>query len=173
MLAVPLHEEDVAPRFCSADRFIIAELRGGQVCRVRRLTFPEEEWSARLEHLAATGVQVLLCGGFNRRFLPLAEGLGIQVIPGLAGKAEQLIEAFVRDEIERYRFVPCGRGRRHGRGWPRPGDAGTRRRDRELCNAGRRSNRPDRDWAERGTRTAVSGLAERGRDETEESEAGE
>lgn len=121
MLAVPLHGDDVAPRFCSADRFLIAELYRGQILRVRQLTPPEEAWSQRLERLSATGVKVLLCGGFNRGFLPLAEGLGIRVISGLAGEAEQLIDAFLRNEIERYRFLPCrrGRGECHRTGWPR------------------------------------------------------
>jgi hypothetical protein len=36
------------------------------------------------------------------------------VISGLAGEAKRLIDAFARDEIEQYRFLPC-RGRR-GRG---------------------------------------------------------
>jgi len=113
MLAVPLHGKDVAPRFCSADRFLIADPGGRGIRTVRQLTIPEAAWSRRLERLAAADVSVLLCGGFNRSFLPLAEALGIQVIAGLAGEAEQLIEAFLHDEIERYRFLP-GRGRRRG-----------------------------------------------------------
>lgn len=114
MLAVPLHGEDVAPRFCSAHEFVIAEVGGGRVLRARRLTIREEAWSGRLERLSAAGVKVLLCGGFNRSFLPRAEALGIRVISGLAGEAARLIDAFARDEIEQYRFLPC-RGRRAGR----------------------------------------------------------
>ena len=119
MLAVPLHGDDVAPRFCSADRFMIAELDGDRVRRVRQLSVPEEGWSERLERLSAAGVRVLLCGGFNRNFLPLAERFGIRVIFGLAGEADRLIEAFLRNEIERYQFLPSrGRHRRrHGGGW--------------------------------------------------------
>ena len=121
MLAVPLHGEDVAPRFCSAHEFVIAELDGGRVHRICRLTIRDEAWYRRLERLSAAGVKVLLCGGFNRSFLPRAEALGIRVISGLAGEAERLIDAFARDEIEQYRFLPC-RGRRrgsHAGGWPR------------------------------------------------------
>jgi predicted Fe-Mo cluster-binding NifX family protein len=116
MLGVPLHGKDVAPRFCSADRFMIAELDGNRPCHLRRVTIPEEGWARRLEQLSAAGVRVLLCGGFNRRYLPLAEGLGIRVIVGLVGEAEQLIDAFLRDEIERHQFLPCRRGRRQRRG---------------------------------------------------------
>jgi predicted Fe-Mo cluster-binding NifX family protein len=111
MLGVPLHGDDVAPRFCSADQFMIAELDGNRGRRLRRLAIPEEDWAKRLEQLSTAGVRVLLCGGFNRRYLPVAEGLGMRVIVGLVGEAEQLIDAFLRDEIERHQFLPCGRGR--------------------------------------------------------------
>jgi len=119
MLGVPLHGDDVAPRFCSADQFMVAELERNRVRRVRRLSIPEEGCSERLKLLSTAGVRVLLCGGFNRSFLPLAESFGIRVIFGLAGEAERLIDAFLRDEIERYRFLPCrgGRRKRHGGGW--------------------------------------------------------
>ena len=121
MLGVPLHGADVAPRFCSADQFMIAELDGDGVRRIRRLTISDESWSERLKLLAGAGVRVLLCGGFNRSFLPVAEGLGIRAIAGLAGEAERLIDAFLRDELDRHQFLPCrGRhGGRHGGEWPR------------------------------------------------------
>jgi predicted Fe-Mo cluster-binding NifX family protein len=142
MLAVPLHGNDVAPRFCSADRFLIAELDGGQARCVRRLTISEATWAQCLERLSAAGVSVLLCGGFNHRFLPLAGVLGIRVISGLAGEAEQLIDAFARDEIEKFRFLPC-RGRHKGRrgaNWPRQPDP------QEL--RGRKEAEPCRDTTE-------------------------
>jgi len=132
MLGVPLHGEDVAPRFCSADQFMIAELDQGRVRRLHRLSIPEEEWLQRLERLSAAGVRVLLCGGFNRSFLPLAERFGIRVIFGLAGEAERLIDAFLRNEIERYRFLPCrgAHGSGHGgrwSGWSHEGVRGQQR----------------------------------------------
>jgi len=133
MLGVPLHGADVAPRFCSADQFMIAELDGDQICRLRRLTIPEETWSERLKLLSDAGVRVLLCGGFNRSFLPVAEGLGIRVIAGLAGEAERLIDAFLRDELERFQFLPCREKHPecHGAGWPRQSPEGEFRHVKE------------------------------------------
>lgn len=118
MLAVPLHGNEVAPRFCSAIEFMIADVDGERVCHVQRLTIPKEAWPRRLERLSTAGVRILLCGGFNRSFVPVAEGLGMRVISGLAGKADQLIEAFLRDEFEQFRFVPRGMGwGNRGRRW--------------------------------------------------------
>jgi len=117
---------------------MIAELDGGRISRVRRLEIPEESWSKRLKLLAAAGVKVLLCSGFNRSFLPVAEGLGIRVVTGLTGEAEQLIDAFLRDDLDRFRFLPCRgwRWRRHGWAWPRqsPEDGFSRMKGVEECS---------------------------------------
>jgi predicted Fe-Mo cluster-binding NifX family protein len=109
MLAVAIHGENVAPRFCSANQFLIAELGREQVRSIRRVTFSEEGWLQRLERLSAAGVSVLLCGGFNSSLLPLAENLGIRVFSDLAGRAERLVDAFLRNELERYELLPYWR----------------------------------------------------------------
>ena len=132
MLAVPLHGSEVAPRFCSAVEFMLAEVDGGHVCHVQRLTIPQEAWPRRLELLSTAGVRILLCGGFNRSFVPVAEGLGMRVISGLAGDADQLIEAFLRDEFEQFRFVPRGMGAgNRGRRWARRRHGGEGRARKE------------------------------------------
>ncbi len=115
MLAVPLHGDDVAPRFCSADEFVIARPDGGRAHRICRLTIRDEACSRRLEHLSGAGVKVLLCGAFERSLASDAEALGIRVISGLTGKAERLIDSFARGETERHRVL-SGRSRRSGSG---------------------------------------------------------
>lgn len=53
----------------------------------------------RVAELAQLGVRTLLCGGFNRAYLPTAERLGIQVMTGVSGDAEKILAAFLRGEI--------------------------------------------------------------------------
>jgi predicted Fe-Mo cluster-binding NifX family protein len=112
VLAIPLHGDEVAPRFCSSTEFMVVELNERAVSRVSRLLVPDEAWSQRLEQLARAGVTTLLCGGFNRSYLPMARGLGLQVVPGLAGNAAEIVEAFLNDELDRFTFVPCAKASR-------------------------------------------------------------
>ena len=97
-VAVPLFGEDVAPRFGFADNFLVADIEDKKVTSAQRIENSERGWANRLNKLRKLGVEVLLCGGFNRSFIPLAEDLGIGVLAGLAGDAFQAVAAFARGD---------------------------------------------------------------------------
>ncbi len=97
-VAVPLFGQDLAPRFGYADSFLVAEVIDGQVVRIDSVGLEFAGWPNRLGQLKKLGVNTILCGGFNRWFLPLAEDLEIDVIAGLAGNARQVVDAFARGE---------------------------------------------------------------------------
>ena len=105
-LALPLFGDEVAPRFCVADEVLVVEVSDGADPPSHSLSLAGTPWPERLSRLSGQGVTVLLCGGINRRFMPLARNLGIQVIWGLAGRADQLIDAYCRGEIERFCLSP-------------------------------------------------------------------
>ncbi len=98
LVAVPLFGQDVAPRFGFADSFLIAEIEDRQLVRTDQVATVADGWANRLGELRDLEVEVLLCGGFNRAFVPLAEDLGISILAGLAGNARQIVEAFARGE---------------------------------------------------------------------------
>ncbi len=117
LVAVPLFEYDVAPRFGFADTFLIAEIAEKQVVREDQVVTVTGGWANRLGKLRDLDVKVLLCGGFNRAFVPLAENLGITVLAGLTGNAHQLVEAFARGEaMPTFSCDGMGKGRRAGQG---------------------------------------------------------
>jgi len=130
-LAIPLFADHVAPRFCVADEVLVVHLTGSAVASSRTLFLAGDPWPERLSRLSALGVTVLLCGGFNRRFLPFAETLGIQVIWGLVGRADELVEGFCNGNLEAHQLHP---GRRRGR-----------RQEKEKCLETTRQDREERD----------------------------
>ncbi len=117
LVAVPLFGQDVAPRFGFADSFLIAEIVDNQVLRADQVVTIADGWVSRLGQLRDLGIEVLLCGGFNRAFVPLAEELGVSVLAGLVGEARQVLEAFARGEATpTFSCNGMGRRRRAGRG---------------------------------------------------------
>jgi hypothetical protein len=78
---------------------LVVEVERGRETR-RFVTSLGAPWlPGRVAELASLGVRTLLCGGFNRAYLPTAERVGVQVITGVAGDAEKVLAAFLSGHI--------------------------------------------------------------------------
>lgn len=98
-IGIPLFGTEVSPRFCFADRILVVAVERGRARR-RFITSLGEPWlPMRVAELATLGVRMLLCGAFNRTYLPTANRLGIQVVTGVSGEAEAVLAGFLRGEI--------------------------------------------------------------------------
>lgn len=97
-VAVPLFGQDVAPRFGFADSFLIADISPAGAHLSNQVICLVGGWATRLNGLRALNVRVLLCGGFNRTFIPLAQNMGIQVHAGCAGDARRVVERFANGD---------------------------------------------------------------------------
>lgn len=93
-IAVALFGEEVSPRWCGAREALVATVRAGAVEETERLELGTCSNVVRLARLNALGVSVLLCGGFDRRFLWRAQRLGIRVVWGVTGSALQALRTF-------------------------------------------------------------------------------
>jgi predicted Fe-Mo cluster-binding NifX family protein len=111
-VGIPLFGREVSPRFCFAEDILVVVVENGRESR-RFVTSLGEPWlPGRIAALATLGVQTLLCGGFNRAYLPTAERLGIRVVTGISGDAEDALAKLLRGQ-----FIPrSGRPRRCRRG---------------------------------------------------------
>jgi hypothetical protein len=90
-IALSIYEEDISPRFCGADRFLIVDIEGGGEKSRRVIAAVPADFGDRLVLLRDLGVRELLCGGFNRCYLPLAEFLGLRVLWGFWGPADAVV----------------------------------------------------------------------------------
>jgi len=117
-IAIPLCGADIAPRFCFATTVLIVTTTDGpqpwrEVARTT-VDLGAPCFADRLCDLQRRGVDVILCNGFNGRFLPMAEGLGLRVVWGKAGVADgALAEALTNPEFLTAAGEPP---RRRGRG---------------------------------------------------------
>ena len=124
LVAIPMFGKDVSPRFGFAEEFLVADISDGNVTRERRIVVNGAGCHRRLSKLRGLGVELLLCGGFNRRFEPLAQTMGIEVVTGLAGDVKMLLSLLARGEE-----LPdwCGCRSRTSRDRDRPDLRGKRR----------------------------------------------
>jgi hypothetical protein len=95
-VAIALFGEEVSPRFCYAESALVVSLVGGQEVWRQVVSLGEPWIPGRLSQLAGVGVRTILCGAFNRAYLPSAERLGIRVVTGISGNAENALARFSR-----------------------------------------------------------------------------
>ena len=97
-IAVPLLGRNIAPRFGYADRFLLAEILDGKISGMDLESIRVTGLTGRLSRLHDLKVEVVVCCGFDRAYIPLAEALGIRVIFGVVGGARNAVAAFARGE---------------------------------------------------------------------------
>ncbi|MGI5861024.1 MAG: NifB/NifX family molybdenum-iron cluster-binding protein [Myxococcales bacterium] len=116
-IGIPLFDDEVSPRFCFAESMLVVTVAedGAELSR-ETVSLGSTWFPDRLALVAARGIAVVVCGGFNAAFLPQAEQLGIRVISGIAGDAEQALARFLAGELVSRRRCgsPTGRRRRRG-----------------------------------------------------------
>lgn len=94
--AIATFGSEVSPRFCCAREVLIVDVEDGRETARSTLTMGEACNPERLRLLGSRGVQVLLCGGFNRQFLAEAERGGVHVFWDVEGPVEDAVREVVR-----------------------------------------------------------------------------
>lgn len=110
----------IAPVFDTAPRLRFVEVESGKIVRETKERLPEGESIQTALRLAELKVDVLVCGAISRPLHTLVEAYGIEVIPFVAGELQEVIQAWIRNSLDRPLFAMpgCGlhRRHRHGRG---------------------------------------------------------
>ncbi len=140
-LAIPLFRDEVSPRFGCSARFLVALVEENQVeSRKEEDVTHLSPWQFP-EFLASQGVSHVICGGVNQRFQVEMQRLGMEVIWGVIGTADEALAAFLNGTLKRDQFV-CGesrghRGRGQGRSQAGGGPQGSPGRGRRRGGRGR------------------------------------
>ncbi len=95
-VAIPIFEGDIAPRFGFTSMFLIAEVIDQQVKSRIIVRVEHQDFFRKLEALQHRDIDTILCGGFNRRYLPAAQDMGLNVLDGLCGDGETVLQAYAR-----------------------------------------------------------------------------
>lgn len=96
-LALAVFGQEISPRFCHAREVVIVDWEGADLVHRAVLHLGGVPYPARLEGLAAFGVEWLICGSFPRE--RRAEALlryGIRVVCGVAGPVPESAEALAQ-----------------------------------------------------------------------------
>ena len=125
-VAIPTFRSQISPRFDCASELLVVEVQDGEIARREERSLQNVPPFARANYLRAQGVQVVLCGGLRRRDFHELAASGIEVIAGLFGEVEPILEAYLQGQLTATTPWPGGgpRAGRHGHGRHRRGGPG-------------------------------------------------
>ncbi len=110
-LAVATFNGRIAPRLEFSTSFEIFEIENGRIVRRYNLNLPSPS-PDMVHRLRQEGVDVVLCGGVNWQLFNLFRCFGIEVIWGLMGPVDDVVNAYLTGTLPYPMPFPAG-----GMGW--------------------------------------------------------
>jgi predicted Fe-Mo cluster-binding NifX family protein len=115
-IALPAYRGRIAPVFDTCQRLLVFQMDHGDVAT----PLESQDWSyltppVRANRLRQIGTDVLLCGGISGWLARQIEGVGIRLIPWLAGDIQEVLTAFSDGRLpNRLLAMPGAWSRGHG-----------------------------------------------------------
>lgn len=131
-IAIPEWQGQVSTVFDFAGKLLLIEIDGQKETSRTENLLPDEPMPQRVARLKNFSVDVLICGAISRPMAFMIFGSGIEVLPDISGRIDEVLNAYLAGRLTEQRFsMPgCksrdrkgfrgrGRGQGRGRGWRR------------------------------------------------------
>jgi predicted Fe-Mo cluster-binding NifX family protein len=106
----------IAPVFDTAQQIYIVETEAGRIVSATQGYLPAEPSVRKCLSLVEMGVAALVCGAISKPMQGLVAAYGIRVIPFIAGKLNDVVEAWLGGNLKQDFFTMpgCGKGTDRG-----------------------------------------------------------
>ncbi|MBA7631033.1 hypothetical protein ES703_38560 [subsurface metagenome] len=117
-IAIPEWQGCVSAVFDFANRLLLIDIDGNEEINRAEIALPDEPVLQRVTSLKNLGVDVLICGAISRPLSFMITGLGIEVLPYISGRIDEVLNAYLTGRLTEQRFsMPgCWAGARKGFG---------------------------------------------------------
>ena len=109
-IAIPYEDGVVCQHFGKAPQFKIFDVQPQGVVESVVIDSEASGHEALAEFLAAQGVQAVICGGIGQGALVSLAQSGIDVLPGVTGNPDEVIEALIAGTLQPEGTGGCGCG---------------------------------------------------------------
>lgn len=107
-VALTIWENRVSPVADSATQLLLVEITNKGVLERHYEPFQQESLFYRARKLADLDTKIFICGAISDFFRSLIEGYGIQIIPFIRGKVDDVLQAYLAQSLSNPRFVMVG-----------------------------------------------------------------
>jgi len=116
-IAVPIWNDRVSPVFDTARQVLLVDYVNGEPIARAEEVIDDTTLPQRAAKLLKLEVDVLICGAISRPLQSILSGAGISVIPFVAGSVDEVLSAYIQDNLgdARLRMPGCPGRRRQCR----------------------------------------------------------
>jgi len=97
--AIAVDADQVAPHFGRCERYELAEIEGGEVTGRESMVSPGHEPGLLPRLLSEAGADCVVCGGAGPRAVNLLGQVGIELVMGVGGAVDEVIEKLASGEL--------------------------------------------------------------------------
>ncbi len=107
-IAIPIWEDKISPVLDAASRLLIVEVVDHEEMSRFETYLKERELSHRCLRIRGLGIHTLICGAVSTSFSKMLEASGIDLIPGISGHPEDVLDAYLHGNLSHSRFSMPG-----------------------------------------------------------------
>ena len=117
-IAIPIFNGSVSNVFDFAHRLLLVEIENGKEANRSEVALESQSLPQRLGQLKSLEVDVLVCGAISRILANLVTASGIQLLPYVTGRINDVLQAYLTGQLAKPQFsMPgCWPGAREGFG---------------------------------------------------------
>jgi predicted Fe-Mo cluster-binding NifX family protein len=107
-IAIPVWENKVSPVLDTASRLMVVELKAGGPTSRFEIYLDEGELSRRCLRIQDLCVDTLICGAVTRHFSEMLKASGINLIQGISGQPEAVLNAYLDGTLALSKYLMPG-----------------------------------------------------------------
>lgn len=114
-IGVTVWGDIISPVFDAARWLLVAEVRDGRIFDTKRLPMQPGFPMHQVNTLKFHEIDVMICGAVSEVPANMIEAAGIRLIPFIKGDVNEVLHAFIRNQLPAAHFMMPGCGRRRRR----------------------------------------------------------
>ena len=117
-IAIPVYNDSVSNVFDFAHRLLLMDIENAKEFNRSEVALESQSLPQRAGNLKNLGVDVLICGAISQALVNMVTASGIQVLPYVTGRVNDVLEAYLTGQLVKPQFsMPgCWPGARKGFG---------------------------------------------------------
>ena len=122
-IAMPIYNDSISNVFDFAHRLLLVDIENGKETNRSEVALESQLLPQRTGQLKDLGIDVLICGAISRTLAEMVKASGIEVLPYVTGSIDNILEAYLTDQLAKPEFIMpgCWSGARRGFGRRRRG----------------------------------------------------